>query len=41
MQEIVVFMLFFGVIAVVLYRFFRKGKDQGCGSCSFNQEANQ
>lgn len=40
MQEIIVFILFFGIIAYVLYRrFIKSDRDSGeCSSCSFNPE---
>jgi hypothetical protein len=39
MQEVAVFILFFGVVGYLLFRFFKKDKGQGCASCDFNQEA--
>ena len=39
MQETIVFILFFGIVAYAIYRFIRKPKnDGGCSSCSFNPE---
>lgn len=37
MQEAIVFILFFAIIAYGLYRIFRKDSSEGCSSCSFNQ----
>jgi hypothetical protein len=40
MQEAVVFILFFGVIAYFAYSHFSKRNSTGCSSCEFNEETN-
>gem|GEM_PF-5330455 len=38
MQEIILFILFFGIIAYAAYRTFVKSKATGCAHCDFNED---
>jgi hypothetical protein len=37
MQEAIVLILFFAIIAWAFYRFFIKPSGEGCSTCSFNE----
>lgn len=38
MQEVIVFILFFAIIAYSIYKFVRKPSGDGCSKCEFNHE---